>query len=929
MIQKYFSILLKISFLLIISANQVYAQTGKIAGKVTDKTTGETLIGLTVGIEGTTKGAATDVEGRYVISNLAAGKYNLTFRYLGYKSKNVTGVDVIDGKVTSLDVIMEEAATQSLNEVVVTASYRQETVGALYAQQKNAVSISSGISSDQIRKSPDKNTSEVLRRVSGTSIQDGKFIVIRGLSDRYNTALLNNAILPSSEPDRKAFSFDIVPSNLVDKIVISKTASPDLPGDFAGGVTQIITKDIPDKNFFGVAITTGYNSQSTFKDFRSNGRNSTDFLGFDDGSRGIPDGFPKSRSLYNNNNTTVQEKIANTKLFDNPYAVETTTAMPIQSYQINWGNVRNFKNEGTLGSILSLTYRNGQTYQGATRETFDGIETNYQYNDQVYKYNTTLGALANFSYKKGKSKYSFKNLFNQTFDDSYTDRTGTNINQGNIIYSGSELNQKGLFNTQLEGEHRFGEKNSKLDWNLNYSVVTRNQPDLRNILYNQSGSNPYSFADNFSRRFYSDLTENIYGINAAYTIPFTFLEKKSNIKFGGLKQIRKRDFNSRNFIYQAASFGNFDASKLTLPKEVIVNDENISETGFVFNEITNNSDSYNGYSDLNAGYVMLDNQLSDKIRLVWGARAESYFQDINALGNSGLPISADQTFFDVLPSFNLTYNFNDKANLRFSGSQTVTRPELRELAPFTFINQEENTLTAGNPNLKRSNNTNADIRFEYYPTNGEAFTATVFYKNFKNPIEQIVGSSATYSNLTFNFNNVKSAYSYGFELDFRKRLDFLGNAAWLENFTVASNLTLIKSEVDLGNQSTAAVRPLQGQSPYLVNGSIQYNSPKSGVSLNVLYNRIGSRIARVGNENIPDFYEIGRDLLDLQVSKKILKNKGELRLNIGDVLNQSQILYQNFDGNRKYNKGIDNDFFNYKTGTNFTLGFTYDFSFAN
>lgn len=927
--QNFFKHYLGVIILFILFSNPAFSQTGKIIGKVIDKTTGETLIGLTVGIDGTTKGAATDIEGRFQIANIAPGKYNISFRYLGYQTKNVTGVEVVDGQSTNLDVIMEQTESQSLQEVVVTATYRQETVGALYAQQKNAVSISSGIVADQIRRSPDRNTSEVLKRVSGTSIQDGKFIVIRGLSDRYNTALLNNAILPSSEPDRKAFSFDIVPSNLVDRIVISKTASPDLPGDFAGGVTQIITKDIPDRNFFGVAITTGYNTQSTFKDFISNGRNSLDFLGFDDGSRAIPDAFPKSRSLYNNNNTTVQEKIANTRLFDNPYATETNTAMPIQSYQFNWGNVKNLKNEGTFGSILSLTYRNGQTNQIATRETFDGIETNYQYNDQVYRYNTTLGALANFSYKKDRSKYSFKNLYNQTFDDAYTDRTGTNINQGNIIYSGSELNQKSLFNSQLEGENRFGKKNSKLDWNLNYSIVSRDQPDLRNILYNQSGNSPFSFADNFSRRFYSDLREDIYGVNASYTIPLMIFEKKSNLKFGGLKQIRKRDFNSRNFLYQAASFGNFDASKLTLPKETIVNDENISERGFVFNEITNNSDSYTGYSDLNAGYIMLDNQLSDKVRLVWGARAESYFQDINALGNSGLPISADQTFFDILPSFNLTYSFNDKTNLRFSGSQTVTRPELRELAPFTFINQEENTLTAGNPNLQRSNNTNADIRFEYYPTNGEALTATVFYKNFKNPIEQIVGSSATYSNLTFNFNNVKSAYSYGLELDFRKKLDFLGSASWLENFTAASNLTLIKSEVNLGNQSTAAVRPLQGQSPYLINGSLQYNSPKSGVGLNILYNRIGNRIARVGNENIPDFYEIGRDLIDLQVSKKVLKNKGELRLNVGDVLNQSQILYQNFDGNRKYNQGSDIDFFNFKTGTNFTLGFTYDFSFAN
>lgn len=926
--QKLFKNLSSVVSALAILISVAYAQTGKIAGKVSDKATSETLIGLTVGIDGTTKGTSTDIEGRYTLI-LSPGTYTLTFRYIGYQTKTITGVVVNEGKVSNLDVIVEEAATQSLNEVVVTATYKQESVGALYAQQKNAISISSGIVADQIRKSPDKNTSEVLKRVSGASIQDGKFIVIRGLSDRYNNALLNNALLPSSEPDKKAFSFDIIPSNMVDKIIISKTANADMPGDFAGGITQIITKDIPDKNYFGVAITTGYNSQTTFKNFVSNGRNSTDFLGFDDGSRSIPEQFPSSRNKYNNNSTTITQKINNTKLFDNPFGTVNTTAAPIQSYQFNYGRLNTFKNEGVLGSIISLSYRNGQTLVDASRETFDGVENNFLYNDKIYKYNTTLGALANFAYKKGKSKYSFKNLFNQTFDDSYIDRTGFNINQGNILYSGSELNQKTLINSQIEGEHRIGKNNAKLEWNLNYSMINRKQPDLRNILYNQSGNSEFSLADNFTRRFFSDLQENIFGGSSTYALPFNLFEKKSTLKFGVLKQVRQREFNSRNFLYQPAT-QDFDQSKLKLPKELIFNRENISRTGFVFNEITNNPDSYSGYSDLNAGFVMLDNQFSNKWRFVWGVRLENYAQDIDAIGNSGLPIVANQSFFDILPSFNLTYNLTEKTNLRLSGSQTVSRPELRELAPFVFINQEENTQTSGNPLLKRSNNTNADVRFEYYPNSGEAFTTTLFYKNFKNPIEQIVASSSTYSNLSFNFNNVNSAYSYGIEFDFRKNLGFIASSNnWLKNFTAGANLTLINSEVNLNNNTSASKRPLQGQSPYLINGSLQYNSPKSGFTINTLYNRVGKRIVRVGNENIPDFYENGRDLLDFQISKKILKNKGEIRLNIGDIFNQNQIIYQNYNQDKNYNKQQDTEFFRFKSGTTYTIGLTYDFSFAN
>ncbi len=907
---------------------EIFGQTsnGKIVGKVTDKKTGETLIGLNVKVTELSKGASTDVEGRYILSGIPAGKYTLQFTYVGYATKTISDVVVSAGTVTTLDVAMDEPAGNQLQTVVVKVSAKQESLAGLYAQQKNAVSISSGISADQIKKSPDRNTSEVLKRVSGTSIQDNKFIVIRGLSDRYNTALLNNAILPSSEPDRKAFSFDIVPSNLVDKIVINKTASPDLPGDFAGGVTQIVTKDVPDRKFLSVAVSTGYNSQSTFQNFRTNGRSSTDFLGFDNGSRDLPSAFPSKREEFNNNNTTTNQKIAYTRLVSNPYGVQQSQALPVQSYQVNYGNSKTFKNDGVFGSILSLTYRNAQTFLDAGRETYDGIGTNYLYQDDVYRYSTSWGALANFTYKKGNSKISLKNLYNQSLEDSYIDRSGYNINQGDISYSGSELNQKSLFNTQLDGTHSMGKKKSKLEWNLNYSLIKRNQPDLRNILYNYTAAGDLNVIENFSRRFFSYLDEDILGGSASYSIPFDLFAKKSTFKIGALKQVRSRAFSSRTFVYERGP--DFDPGKASLPKEVIFNDENISRDGFLFNEVTNNSDSYDGYTDLNAGFLMLDNQLSDKIRLIWGVRAEDYYQDIDAIGNNSLKINAEQTFFDLLPSFNLSYSVNEKANIRLSGSRTVSRPELRELAPFVFINQEENSSTQGNPFLKRSNNTNADLRFECYPSGGQAFTASVFYKHFKNPIEQIVTGASTYSNLSFTYNNARSAYAYGFELDFRKKLNFISDAVWLENLTAGANLTLIKSEVSFQAGSGQESRTLQGQSPYLINGNLQYSSPKSGFTVSALYNKIGKRISRVGNPNIPNFYERGRDVVDFQISKKVLRNRGELKLNVGDILNQRQVTYQNFNNNLNYRANEDVEFYNYKSGTSFTLGLTYDIGFT-
>lgn len=915
-----------ITLLFVVISAAVFAQTGKISGKVSDGKTGETLIGVTVKIKGTTKGASTDVEGRYLISALAPGKYTIEASYIGYSTKNITEVEVKGSNATIVDLILEESNSQALNEVVISASVRQETVNSLYLSQKNSVSISSGIVADQIKRSPDRNTSEVLKRVSGASIQDGKFLIIRGLSDRYNAALINNAILPSSEPDRRAFSFDIIPSNLIDKIVINKTASPDLPGDFAGGVTQIITKDIPTQNFLNFSVSTGYNSESTFKDFYSGKRYGSEFLGFTSSERRLSGSFPANRSLYAD--ASVADRIANTKLVPNNFAQQEYVALPSSNLQVNWGAVKQLS-DYKFGSILSLNYRNGQNIQQAFRESFDGINTVYEYNDNNYRFNTNIGVLANFALVGSKNKFTFKNIFNQSLEDSYTNRKGYNQNQNSDLnYTASELNQKSFLNSQLGGEHQIGERNIKVDWNLNYSLIMRDQPDLRSIYYLRSvgTNNPFELNNLQSRRFFSELAENVYGGSASATIPFDLFKKKSTFKVGLLKQLRMRNFDARVFNYIPARQQDFDASKLLLPREEIFGSENIAPDGFIFDEITNNQDSYEGKADLNAGFLMLDNRLTEKLRFVWGARLEDYLQSIEYTDQSGIFRKSETSFFDVLPSGNLSYALNDKSNVRLSGSKTVSRPELRELAPFTFINQEDNIQVTGNPDLKRSQNTNLDLRYELYPSTGEAFTVSVFYKKFKNPIEQQVSSSSTPDNIKFGYFNAKSAYSVGAELDVRKNLSFINSgSAFFSNLTAYANLTLIKSEVDL-DQPGLSKRALQGQSPYLINSGLQYASAEKGLTFNVLYNRIGQRIHTVGNvsSGFLDIYENSRDIIDFQIAKKILKNKLEIKLNLGDLLNQDQAMYQNYDGNKTYDKGQDVEFYRMKPGTNISIGLSYD-----
>ena len=922
---------LSIGLLLIMSTVAGFGQqTGKISGKVTDSKSGETLIGLTVKITGATLGASTDIEGRYTLSNLNPGKYSLSFSYIGYQNKNITEIEVAAGKITTLDVIMQEANSLALEEVVITATVRQESISALYAQQKNSISISSGITSELIRRTPDRSTSEVLKRVSGASIQENKFVIIRGLADRYNSSILNNAVLPSSEPDRKAFSFDIIPANLIDRIVVNKTASADLPGDFAGGVIQVITRDVPEENFLNASVSFGYNNQATFQDFTSNARNKFDFLGFDDGSRKLPAGFPGSFQAYNPLSNADKAKFSTQ--VKNSYPEVTQMALPTQNHQLTWGSRKELKSGASFGNVISLSYRNAQNMAIAERKDYEfSGDPFYEYSENISKYSSNLGALANFAYIKGGNKLAFKNIYNRTFEDNYTDRTGfTTDNIQDVRLNNSDLTTKSLINSQLEGDHQLGKKQVKLTWNLNYARVERDQPDQRSMDYRRSlgSQEPFRIIDRNTRRLFSDLEEDTYGAQAAVSIPVKMFSQQSTFKIGALKQLKQRDFNARIFNYLFVGPSVFEKSYSGLPKDQIFAPGNINENGFVLTEFTNNTDSYNANSDLNAGFLLLDNKLGEKFRVSYGARFEQFAQTLNAIDFSGQAIAAKQDNFDVLPSANLTYSLNAKSNIRLSGSQTVSRPEFRELALFNYYDFISQTSVTGNPYLKRAKIFNGDIRYELYPSASETFTVSAFYKNFNDPIEQRVNSNSTPVVRGINYLNANQATSLGIELDFRKKLDFLGDKAWLDNLTAFANASYIDSKV-LGE---GIDRPLQGQSPYLINAGLQYFSPKTAITFTSVYNRIGQRIFLVGYQGYPDIYENARDVLDFQISKRVLKSQAEIKLNIGDILNQNTVFYQNNVGATKMayeGDGIDRLINSYRLGSNVSLSFSYNLGLGN
>ncbi len=917
--------------LLFCSYSACYADaTGKISGKVSDEKTGETLIGATIYIQNTGRGTATDVDGNYMLSALAPGRYTLAIKYIGYQTKVINDVEVNAGDVLHLDIVLNPDARQELKGVTVTSTFRKETVGSLYAAQKNNAAITDGISSESIKATPDKNTSEVLKRVSGTTIQDNKFVIIRGLSDRYNTALLDNAPLPSTEPNRKAFSFDIVPSNLVENIIINKTATPNLPGDFAGGAVQINTRDIPDENFTTVSLGYTYNTQTTFKNFKSGYRNATDYLGFDNGSRKLPASFPTTQQVVSSS-LSQQQTINAINSLNPDYNTYTQSAIPGQNYQLSLGRVKEIgKNGNKFGALAAITYRNSlQNNPNVFRDFYT-----FRYNDQQYKFSTNVGALANFAYTYGKNKITFKNIYNRVFDDQFLYRQGENSAiSSDVRFYAFDLIQKALFKSTLEGEHGVGSKNSKLKWTAGYSNIINDQPDQRKTSYSRNVNDrnnpavPYvanvqGTIGKENARLFSYLSENIYSGDVGYSAPLTLFKQPATFKAGLGTQYRKRNFDVR-FLGLLISDKVFDGDERNQiaqrPLATLFGSDLVNAGKYDLKEINGDADSYDASSYVNSGYLMLDNKLSDKLRMVWGVRVEQFNLSLTANSPSIPKTRLDNV--DVLPSANFTYALTPKANLRLSYYRTLARPEFRELARTSYYDYELLALQTGNPNLKRALIDNADLRYEFYPSAGQIISVSAFYKKFNNAIESNI-NDVNASTPEISYLNVKKATTYGVELEVRKKLEFISSRDAFKNTTIYTNLSLVKSEVEdpllIGTK-----RPMVGQSPYVINAGLLHTELEQKLRFNVLFNRIGGRIFKSRGANFPNVYESPRNVLDFQVGYKTFKNRGEFKLNAADLLNNNYQFFLDYDNNGEFSASKDRIFSRYKQGTSLSLSFTY------
>ncbi|GAB3877773.1 TonB-dependent receptor [Hymenobacter segetis] len=942
------------------------AQPGTLAGKVTDKKTSEGVIGATVLVTGTTLAAPVNVDGSYSLP-LEAGTYNITMTYVGYKPLTFAGIIIKSGETTTLNGTMEESAT-SLTEVTVTGVKQTGSEVAMIQDLKKSEVVVSGMSNDQIVRTLDRDAAEVVKRIPGVTVQNNNFIVIRGLAERYNTVLLNDALTPSAEVDTRSFSFDILPSSVIDRVLIFKSGAPELPGEFGGGVVKVYTKNSVLENTTTFTISGWNRSTNTFNSgYLSTDHSPTDFLGFDNGQRKLPGSLAGLAPAIK---ATPEQLSAIRNDLRNEFLPKSITSRP--DLRMSLGINRKFEiGHVYVSNVTSVSYSNTQEQYDSRRQryAYDYAKEsllpagqraepvlNIDYVDTRSISAVRLGVIHNYQVRlNDRNRIEFRNFFNQYATDEVVNRHLVNFpdererNDYSLHYQ-----SRSIYSGQLSGSHEAGPaRRTFLTWATGYNYVNRNEPDYRLNKQDRelvpgklSDTNPVPFqvsinnggVANSDARFFSTLKENTYMASGQIERRFngrdTLGVNQIKLRLGFYAEEKKRDYDSRYFNYVAGR--NINPSIREQPLSTIFSAANLDPVkGLTLLEGTNPEDRYTGNNRLIAGYLGTVLPFSDKFNLSGGVRVEYNRKKLVSGRTTDEPYSEERTF--VLPSLNATYNFNDRSLLRAGGSISVNRPEFREIAQYTYYDVNNDFFIEGNKDLVTARIYNADLRYEFYPTRSELISVGVFYKYFTNAIEQVTSSKPS-AELYLTYQNAKQAYDVGAELEVRKSLVGLTESAFLQRFSLVANLSLIHSRVELDSlnpnnrnpvtkkQFALPPRALQGQSPYVVNLGLFYQDTEAKWQVSAQYNVIGPRITFVGDvfQN-PSIIELPRHTVDVAVTKGIGSHV-EVRAGVQNLLNQEVRQYYDFDRNGAINGTEDGkSFARYKRGVYSTLGVTYHF----
>lgn len=927
-----------ITLLFVIIGVTVFAQTGKISGKVSDKKTGETLIGVTVKIKGTAKGASTDAEGKFLLSALAAGKYTLEASYVGYTTKNIADVEVKNGGSTVVEVILEESNSQKLNEVVVTGVAGKESQTAILMSQKNATEIKQGIGIQELSRKGVSDVEEGLTKITGITKVDGRGLFVRGLEDRYNNLLINGLAVPSNNPFKKIIPLDLFPTDIVSALETYKTFNSSLYGDFAGGTFNILTargQRSQTKVSFGAGFTTNNNFRKFLISKEAN--SFSDYLGLTGKERDLPKVFGKVPAAYQ---MTASE--ANSQ-FGSGFDVEEKTAPVNSSFSILHTGKIDLKNQQFVQYLISVNTDNSfQVREGVDRffSTAQGIYDNNLYTTK-YRFATNSSLLGAINYNSERLNLSYNAFYLRSTENMIQDQLGYTNSQATVTNAFIRLNQlqkTDFLSNQLFANYKLTKDDKhNIRAGISHSLTKYQLPDRKSFKGARidDEQTAISYSGNSVVRQYMNFDGNFFASGLLeYNWKFgnEDLTKAHKLSLGYNGSFNKMESSFRFLVSQdMASNG---AIIPTNQPDGTLGSE-ISAGNFTYREGSNATYKARMQEGVNAGYADLALRLNDRANLNGGVRFEqsqriTRFRTSGSFSDPFQKLTKDN--FDILPSLNFKYALTEKANFRVSASKTLTKPVIMEAFPLEFVNPDA-TIETGNPNVINSKNYNLDAKYELFPSDKEMIAVTGFAKYLDNPIERLFVQSAGSGGLQITYSNSKKAILYGAELELLLQLGRISES--LSDFSFGFNTSLMFTEVTIdkikNSSETAAMgddntRKLQGASPWLINADIRHESTfgaKWKSTMTLAYSIYGERIYAVGSNGQDNYYEKPFGKLDFIWNNKI-GDKWDVKLGVENILNP---LYKIELGEKSSVPIYENDLRvkDYKRGVGISLGLGYTF----
>jgi TonB-dependent receptor len=902
-----------------------FAQGGRtrVVGTVRDETNAISLPGIPVEVVGSTEVVYTDVDGRYVL-DLPAGSYELRFSMDGYQPTTLKLEIVSGARTITADVGLTMARfAETVNVTADLLTVETSSAAAQLVERKHSQVITDNLGSQEMRANGDSDAGAAVSRVTGLSLVDNQFVFVRGLGERYSNTTLAGSVLPTTEPDKKVVPLDLFPSGLIDSVQVAKSYSADKSAEFAGGLVQIVPLKLPNRPIADLSYGLSHYSTSTGKTIPLSPLGNRDWLGYDRGVRALPGSFPANKIVRQGIYTpdvgyTAVQITELGRLLNNTWRPQSATGAPGQ----NWGAVLGNR-LGKFGVVTSITHSYKEQYVEEERRFYRvaGDQELEPISDYVMQYGTQkaqLGIVGNLSYQfTSNHRLNIENFYSHSGRDEGRFFEGPNYENSQYFKNYRlQFIEEGLWSNAVGGEHFFQHlANSRLDWRVNTARADRDEPDLRETLYQGSitaapAARTFLLADESQSgfRMFNELADETLDVSANWSLLKTTGGRATQFKFGANYVERTRDFQSRRFRFIPISANKDGAvpANLSLSPEELYASANIG-TAFRFNEETRPVDAYDGDQNTTAGYGQIDIALSSATRLVAGARVERFEQQVNTFDPFGLfvrTVSAQNENTDVFPGLNLVQTLRRDMNLRISFSTTVNRPEFRELAEFEFTDVVGNRAVRGNPDLDRALIQNLDGRWEMFSGSRGIVAASVFYKHFDQPIERVVIAAA---NPIVTFQNADKARNFGFEFETGREL---GN-----HFFVNANYTFVDSQITLLPEQrtvqTSLERPLAGQSKNLFNLIGEFRT--GGFSTRLLFNFFGDRISDVGSNQAPDIIEQGRGAIDLVFSQRV--GPLGLRVNLENLTDSEYLFTQ---------EGAENPQRSFKLGRTASVSFSYN-----